>query len=437
MGAEVLIQASRASAIDAGAQRFKTSRAGEEPIYDVAVAGAGVVGVTTAYALARRGLSVVLVDRAAHPAMGASFANGAQLSYAYSDALGSPALLKRLPALALGADPAFRVKAALDPELIAWGLRFLRACSAPTHQRSTLATLALGLESQRALHALLARHPMEFGFADAGKMHLYFDAAALAAAARAVTLKGAHGAVQHVLTASEARLLEPAVSGVKSLAGAVYSPGDEVGDPRRFASELTRVLTDTYGARMAFGFDIAKTEIGPHEVALTARDGQRLRARTLVVALGADAPGFLRGLGVRVPILPMKGYSFTAPQGAAAPQVSITDTQRKIVFCRLSGQMRVAGVAELGERDLRVDPRRFGWLVDAARASLPDAADYDSASTAWTGLRPMTPNSTPIISRPRPRLVLNVGHGMLGWTLSMGAAERAAALALEAVTQNP
>lgn len=419
-----------------GAGPATTSQAGDEAIVDVAVAGAGVVGVTTAYALARRGLSVALVDRAPHPAMGASFANGAQLSYAYSDALGSPTLLKRLPELALGLDPAFRVKAALDPDLIAWGLRFLRASSARAHERNTLATLRLGLESQRAMHALLARHPIEFGFADAGKMHLYFDEAALASAARAVALKGQHGAVQHVVSAAEARLLEPAVSGVKDLAGAVYSPGDEVGDPHLFAGGLTRILADAHGARMAFGFDIAKAELGADEVTLTARDGQRIRARTLVVALGADAPGFLRPLGVRVPILPMKGYSFTAPQGAVAPQVSITDTKRKIVFCRLSGQMRVAGVAELGQRDLAVDPRRFEWLLDAARASLPEAADYDSASTAWTGLRPMTPTSTPIISRPRPRLVLNVGHGMLGWTLSMGAAERAAALVLESATQN-
>jgi D-amino-acid dehydrogenase len=403
---------------------------GDEKIVDVAVAGAGVVGVATAYALARRGLSVVLVDRAPHPAMGASFANGAQLSYAYSDALGSPSLLKKLPALALGADPAFRVKAALDPHLIAWGLRFLHNSSAGAHQRNTLETLALGLESQQALHALLARHPLEFGFADAGKMHLYYDTAALAAAAEMVALKAAHGATQHILTAAEARLLEPALSGVKALAGVVYSPGDEVGDPHRFSQELTGVLSEVYGVRMAFGFDVARAELGSDEATLTARDGQRIRARTLVVALGAEAPRFLRRLGVRVPILPMKGYSFTAPTGSAAPQVSITDTQRKIVFCRLSGQMRVAGVAELGNRDLAVDPRRSEWLLDAARASLPEAADYDSSSTAWTGLRPMTPTSTPIITRPRQRLVLNVGHGMLGWTLSMGAAERAAELVL-------
>ena len=395
------------------------------------MAGAGVVGVATAYALARRGLSVALVERAPRSAMGASFANGAQLSYAYSDALGSPALLKRRPALALGADPAFRVKAALDPDLITWGLRFLHASGAGAYQKNTLATLALGLESQQALHALLARHPLEFGYAAAGKMHLYFDPATLAAAVEMVKLKGRHGATQHVLTAAESRRLEPALAGARDLAGVVYSPGDEVGDPHRFANALTEVLADAYRVRMAFGFDVAQAELGQDETVLTASAGQKIRARMLVVALGAEAPRFLRKLGVGVPILPMKGYSFTAPMGPSAPQISITDTQRKIVFCRLSGQMRVAGVAELGARDLTVDPRRFGWLRDAARTSLPEAADYDAASAAWTGLRPMTPTSTPIISRPRPRLVLNVGHGMLGWTLSMGAGERAAALVFE------
>jgi D-amino-acid dehydrogenase len=124
----------------------------------------------------------------------------------------------------------------------------------------------------------------------------------------------------------------------------------------------------------------------------------------------------------------MKGYSFTAPPGRAAPRVSITDTARKLVFCQLSGQIRVAGVAELGEGDVRMRPERLAALIATARESLPEAAEFAAAGAGWSGLRPMTPSSIPIIARPRDRLIVNVGHGALGWTLAMGAAERAAAL---------
>ncbi|HEX4712960.1 FAD-dependent oxidoreductase [Phenylobacterium sp.] len=399
---------------------------------DVVVAGAGVVGVATAYAMARRGFSVALVDRNPGPALGASYANGAQLSYAYSDALGSPSLLKKLPSLALGADPLFRIKGAFDVGLVDWGLRFLAASTSAANAASTLATLELGLESQRAMHGLLERHPIAFDHLAAGKMHLYFDPEALASAAETVALKRRHGAVQEVLTAAEAIAIEPALAGSKGLVGVVYSPQDEVGDPHRFSEQLIDVLRRDYGVRTYFNLDARNAEFARDAVTLVGSRGDRVVGRTLVVALGIEAKDFLARQGVRVPLLPMKGYSFTAAAGANAPQVSITDTARKLVFCQLAGKVRVAGVAELGSRDLRVQPQRLAALVETARESLPDAADYSGIAGGWAGLRPMTPSSVPIIARPRERLIVNVGHGMLGWTLAMGSAERAAALLLGA-----
>ncbi|MCI3131195.1 FAD-dependent oxidoreductase [Phenylobacterium aquaticum] len=401
---------------------------GEEGVCDIIVAGAGVVGVATAYALARRGLSVVLVDRNAGPAQGASFANGAQLSYAYTDALGSPSLVARLPSLLLGADPLFKVTANFDPALIAWGLRFLAASTEAGFRTNTLATLKLALESQAALHALLQRHPIAFGHAAPGKMHMYFDAQSLAAAEQMVRLKADHGAVQQVLSPGEARALEPALAGARGLYGVVHSPGDEVGDPRRFCEGLLDHLKRTYGVRTVFGLDIAKARLSGDRAVVTGRCGRRVSGRTLVVATGVGTGPLLASLGVRAPILPMRGYSFTAPRGPAPPRVSVTDAKRKIVFCALSGQIRVAGGAELGAHRAEAPQRRMAALTAAARASLPDAAAYDQAGAGWGGLRPMTPTSTPIIAKARERLVLNIGHGALGWTLAMGSAERAAAL---------
>jgi D-amino-acid dehydrogenase len=419
-----------------GVIQIESSAAARTPsvgdLVDVVVAGAGVVGVATAYAMARRGLSVALVDRNPGPALGASYANGAQLSYAYSDALGSPALLRKLPSLALGADPLFRLKGAFDVGLIDWGLRFLAASTSAGHKASTLATLKLGLESQRALHGLLERHPIAFDHLAAGKMHLYFDPESLASAGQTVALKRRHGAVQEVLAAAEAIAIEPALAGAKGLVGVVYSPEDEVGDPHRFSEQLIEVLRRDYGVRTLFNVDVRDAEFAADAVTLIGSRGDRVTGRTLVVALGVEAKGFLARQGVRVPLLPMKGYSFTASAGARAPQVSITDTTRKLVFCQLAGKIRVAGVAELGSRDLSVQPERLTALVASACESLPDAADYSGVTSGWAGLRPMTPSSVPIIARPRERLIINVGHGMLGWTLAMGSAERAAALLLGA-----
>ncbi len=393
---------------------------------DVVVLGAGIIGVTTAYAAARRGLKVELIDREPGPARRCSFANGAQLSYSYSDTLGSPALLRKIPQLVLGRDPLFRIQCSWDPDFIRWGLAFIRNCRSYAHRRGTLAVLKLALESRSALDALLHRHPLTFGHQAPGKLHLYFDRESLRSAERLANLKAKHGAVQHALTADEARAVEPALVGVRKLMGAVYSPQDEIGDAYLFATQLTDILTSHYGVRTRFGLTAEHVALGSDEVRVTCSHRECVRGRSLVIALGLDTAAILSSLRIHTPIQPLKGYSFTAPLGPSPPRISITDSARKLVFCNLMGRMRVAGGAELGNWDPRIEPARLDRLVQQARSSLPHVADFDHPEAKWAGLRPMSPDSTPIITLIRPRVILNVGHGMLGWTLAMGAAERAA-----------
>jgi D-amino-acid dehydrogenase len=387
--------------------------------------------MATAYAAARRGLSVRLVERAPSPGMGASFANGAQLSYAYTDALASPSLWRKFPRMALGLDPAFRMHWSADPGFLRWGLAFLRNTGHTRFRQNTLAVLKLALESRAAMHALLQRHRIEFDHAAAGKMHLYGDAETLAGAADIVAIKRSHGAAQEVLSPRQAIDLEPALAHAPGLAGVVYSPQEEVGDPHRFCLGLLAVLQTDYALRADFGFEVADFASSPNGVAVETRDKHRLQARHLVVCAGIEAMALSRRIGIRAPLMPMKGYSFTAPPGSHAPAISITDTSRKIVFCRLGDRMRVAGLAELGNGSIALDPARSRLLIAMARESLPDAARYDAIDSNWAGLRPMTPDSVPIIRRARPGVVLNMGHGMLGWTLAMGAGERAIRLLLE------
>ncbi|MDB5694973.1 MAG: dadA 2 [Sphingomonas bacterium] len=395
---------------------------------DVAVLGAGVVGVATAWALARRGKSVIVLDRQGGPAEGASHANGAQLSYAYTDALGSPAMLRKLPSLMRGGDPAFQIRRGFDPAFWRWGLDFLRNCTAPRFANNTIEALRLAAESRAAMNSLLERHSIDFGHATAGKIHLHYDQASFSAARGLMALKAAHGGRQEALTSAEANAVEPALADVPNLVGAIYSPGDEVGDPYRFSTALIALLERTYDVQSRFRCDVADLRLEPGGVRLIPREGESVVARHVIFCLGTEGAPLLRKLGLAPPIWPMKGYSFTAELGPSAPAVSITDTARKIVFCRLDGRMRIAGLAELGATDPSVDEDRLQFLLRTAREALPQAADYESASAGWAGLRPMSPSSLPVISRPRPEVVLNLGHGMLGWTLAMGAAERAAAL---------
>lgn len=395
------------------------------------VIGAGVVGVATAYALARRGMAVTLIDSRAEAGQGTSFANGAQLSYVYTDALANPSLLRRAPGLLLGLDPVFRMRVPTDLGYLRWLLRFVRNMSGSHFRQNTLEGLRLGLESRVAMHRLLEQHAFEFGHVTNGKLNLYDDARAFAATRGLVELKRAAGAIQQLLTAGEARDVEPALAARAQLfAGAVYSPQEEVGDPYRFCNGLMGVLKRHYGADIRLGTEIQAIDEARGGAVVTAR-GERIEAGIVVLCAGIESRHFLGQLGLRGTLVPMKGYSFTAPKGAAAPGASITDVARKFVICPLNGAIRVAGGADLGAPDNAVVRADLERLVGTARDILPQAADYSQAGSGWAGLRSMTASSLPVIRRIGPRLALNVGHGTLGWTFAMGSAERLASMVLE------
>jgi D-amino-acid dehydrogenase len=393
------------------------------------VLGAGVVGVATAYALAIRGVEVTIIDRAEIAGSGASFANGAQLSYIYTDALASNSLLKRLPFLALGLDPAFRLRPSLDPSQIAWFMRFIRNCTRQRFLENSLEGLQLGLESQLAMHALLQKHEIEFGHQSAGKMLVYDDAAAFKSACDMVSLRQSHGAVQEILTPQEAVNKEGALAErAGRFVGAIYSPQEELGDPHKFCNALLSQLVTTYNVQVRMATDVARWKADKDMAVVFTKTGEAIAADQLVICTGIDATNLLKKHGRGTSLMPMKGYSFTAAPGQVSPKMSITDVSRKIVFCPLNGMIRVAGIAELGARDTSVDPRQLASLVSAASDVLPRAADYARSYNGWAGIRPMTANALPIIRKLAPRVTINIGHGMLGWTYAMGSAERAAQL---------
>ncbi|MES5100976.1 FAD-dependent oxidoreductase [Agrobacterium sp. BA1120] len=396
---------------------------------EIFVMGAGVVGMTSAYALAQQGYSVTVIDAGHGPAEGgASFGNGAQLSYSYTDALASPSLVRNLPKYLMGLDPAFRLRPAFSPGFWIWAAAFLANATRVKFEKNTIEVLKLALESRNALTNISGE--LDFAHRNAGKLTLYSSPEAIREAEALSRLKNTFGLEQVILSSEEALKREPALAGYgHSFAGALWSPFDEAGDSRRFCEQLKIMLERQFGVRFEFNTTIkALIQLDGRLVAIRTDKGDRA-CRHAVLSLGIWSRDIAKTAGLALPIWPMQGYSLTVPATSAAPAASITDSARKMVFCRIGDQVRIAGLADIGSKKARFNQSRFDQLFDAAKTAFPEAGDYRSNVHAWTGFRPITPNSRPIIGPSKIEgLFLNCGHGSLGWTLSMGSASRLASL---------
>lgn len=404
------------------------------PSARVVVIGGGVIGVTTAVALARRGLQVTLLEGGRTLGAGATARNGGQLSYCYVDALGTPSVLRDLPRMLAGLDPAFRIHASLSPSFLRWALRFLANCTTSKFIDNTKAVLRLALRSRTTLAAIRARHPeLNFHYTASGKVHIYDTAEKFSRAISAIDLKNQFGCNQRALTIDELLAIEPALSECKrKIVGAVYSPIDEAGDPYLFTQTLSTFAEREYGLAVLTGTIADRFVFEKRRIRAIRTQHGLVEGDSFVLAAGNHSSILARTAGLTLPIYPMKGYSVTLPATSSSPTVSVTDTRSRIVFCKLGDQIRIAGMAELGRTDQKADSRRIALLLDAARACFPTAADWRADPHSWSGLRPMTPDCRPIIgATPIANLFLNCGHGMLGWTLACGSAELTASLMFE------
>ena len=394
------------------------------------VIGAGIVGLSTAWSLARDGWQVTVVD-AGQPGDGASGGNGAQLSYSYVQPLADPGLWSQLPKLLLMRDSPLRLRPQADPAQWAWLVSFMLSCRAGVSRDSTRELLALASQSREAFERLRREERLDCDFTASGKLVLYPDAAGLASARRQVALQAAlGGADQYILSAKECADVEPALAGYAGrMAGGVYTPSECTVDGGQFCAALHQRLRAA-GVEFQLGQPVLgwRREAGRVMAARLAMG--ELPADVFVLAAGTGSTALARGLGVRLPVYPLKGYSITVQvdpsSTSAAPRVSVTDLVRKVVFARLGDRLRVAGMAELVGEDRRIDPARIESLKATTREVFPDLP-LSSDLRPWSGLRPATPRGLPLTGRADKgpeNLWLNTGHGALGLTLAMGSAER-------------
>jgi len=390
----------------------------------IAVLGAGVVGVTSAWYLARAGHEVTLIERQAAAAMETSFANGGQISTSHVEPWANPATPKEVLKW-LGREDSpllFRLRA--DPHQWAWGLSFLRECL-PARARANAAQIAaINRYSRTQLLALRAETGIEYEQQTRGILHFFQDRRALDAAVAAAAAERLLGLDLRVLSADECVALEPALSTcVAPVVGGVWAAADESGDAHKFTQALA-LLCAGRGVEFRYGRRIEGIETGRGRVLHVRLDqGEAVAADAYIVALGSYSPLLLRPLGISIPVYPLKGYSITIPlaAGDVAPQVSLSDGAYKLVTSCLGNRLRVAGTAELTGYDTSINEGRCRAIVRRTFELFPKAGRAEDAQF-WAGLRPATPGGVPCIGRTRyANLYLNTGHGTLGWTMACGA----------------
>lgn len=393
----------------------------------VCVIGAGVVGVTSAYFLARQGHDVVLVDSQPRPAEVSSYANGGQLSYSYVAPLAGPGVLPSVPGWLLRADSPLRFRPRLDPHQWRWCLQFALACRASVARESTAQLSGLSYLSRDVMHTLLEQENLDFGHLKNGKLIAYRSPELLEKARALVAYQAAHGAEQQVLDAAQTLALEPALAGMGgSLAGAVYTPSEEAGDCRQFTEALFERLQSLGNVECVMSNPVSGLQReGRRIVAVNTRQGD-IGADAIVLATGIGTRALLGPLGHDVPLYPLKGYSLSVPladgDDSVAPRISVTDYERRIVYARVGGMLRIAAMVDIGSADADIDPARIALLKRQVREAFP-ALDLRQA-VPWAGLRPATPTGKPLIGRSpaADNLWLNVGQGALGFTLACGSA---------------
>lgn len=395
----------------------------------VVILGAGVIGTTSAWYLARRGHQVTVLEREAAAGLQTSFANGGQISVSHAEPWANPsAPLKILKWLAREDAPLlFRLRPDIRQWL--WSFAFLRECSPARTRRNIRQIVNLGLYSRAALCELRHETGLQYDHLAAGILHFYTSPTEFEAAFEPTRLMNELGCDRTIKTPEECVAIEPALASARNaIAGGTYTPSDESGDAHLFTSRLAALAAER-GVTFRYGSTVLALEQSGdriRSVRFVDCEGriQTLAADVFVVATGSYSPLLLRPLGVRLPIYPAKGYSVTMNVGDAARayRVSLTDDEYKLVFSRLGNRLRIAGTAEFDGYSTQLNETRCRALVRRAEAIFPGAADVSSARF-WTGLRPATPTNVPLIGHTRyPNLMLNTGHGTLGWTHACGSA---------------
>lgn len=377
----------------------------------IAVIGAGIVGLTSAYGLQRAGHEVTVFEAEDAVALGASWGNAGLLSAASAEAWANPGMVRAGLRWLFRADAPLKIHLGWDLERLSWLARF--AWQAKNYEANTRALAQLSLAARQPLLDLAEASGAEFDLAKRGVLDLYGSEEERAHAERLSTWLREEGVGQDFVGPDELRQLEPSLK--KDFAFAVYTPDD--------MTACSQKLCEALAAQLHVQTSTPVTSLEPlvDRVELNEQGFDRV-----IVCAAYGSKALARQLGDRLPLYPVKGYSLTLdlPEGAAAPTRGLLDHDGKVAVSRLGDRLRVGGTAEIGAKDRNLPPARLKTLKDWVATSLPDLAD--TPAHGWSGHRPMSANVVPIMqpSRTNPRVIYNTGHGHLGWTFAAASAQQ-------------
>lgn len=388
----------------------------------VLVLGSGVIGTASAYYLARQGFEVVVVDRQDGPAMETSFANAGQVSPGYASPWAAPGIPLKAIKWLLQKHAPLAIKATGDIDQYLWMAQMLRNCTASRYAVNKERMVRLSEYSRDCLDELRLETGIAYEGRSLGTTQLFRTQAQLDNAAKDIAVLQQSGVPYEVLDRAGIARVEPALAAVTDkLAGALRLPNDQTGDCQVFTSKLAE-MAKALGVEFRFGQNIQRIDAVGDRVNGVWIDGKLETADRYVLALGSYSPQLLKPLGIRAPVYPLKGYSLTVPitNAEMAPTSTILDETYKVAITRFDNRIRVGGMAEIAGFDLSLNPKRRATLEMITADLYPQGGDLALAEF-WTGLRPATPDGTPIVGATGLRnLFLNTGHGTLGWTMACG-----------------
>ena len=387
------------------------------------VLGAGIVGVTMAYELWRDGHEVTVIDREAGAAEFTSFGNAGMIAPGHAYAWASPASPKILLKSLWRNDQALRLKPSLDPAFVKWMWKFWGQCSAERAAVNTRRKVRLCNYAQSVFHETRAETGVSYDANDGGILYLFRSRSAFEAANSKAEILRREGSDIGVLDADGIAQKDPALADSKEqFAGALFGGRDETGDCRKFTRTLAKWL-DERGVTFRWGVTIRSLQTDGDRVSGIVTDQGSLSADIIVLSLGVYSPHLAKPIGIDLPIYPVKGYSMTIPVSGRnnAPAIGGIDEESLVAYTPMGNRLRVTATAEFSGYRVDHSPDDFRHMTSVVKALFPYGADYSRAEY-WAGLRPMTPEGTPILGATRfKNLWMNTGQGHMGWTMSHGA----------------
>ncbi|MDL2355444.1 MAG: D-amino acid dehydrogenase [Pseudomonadota bacterium] len=388
----------------------------------IIVLGSGVIGTTSAYYLAKAGHEVTVVDRQPQAGLETSFANAGEVSPGYAAPWAGPGVpMKAVKWLLMQHSPLV-VRPAFDPDMWRWMFQMLANCNQKSYETNKGRMVRLAEYSRDCLVQLRADTGIAYDERSQGTLQLFRTQKQLDGSAADIAVLDRYGVPYAVLDPQGCEAAEPALANVRGkFVGGLQLPGDETGDCFKFTQRLAK-LAEGLGVTFRQGVDIERLVVDGDKITGVITAAGELRADAFVLALGSYSPLLLRQVGIRIPVYPVKGYSITVPivDAAGAPESTVMDETFKVAITRLGDRIRVGGTAEIAGYDLTLRQARRDTLEHSVSDLFPRGGDTTKAEF-WCGLRPMTPDGTPVMGpTPFRNLFLNTGHGTLGWTMACG-----------------